>query len=150
MVALAGRGAAKAASWVGMKRQPIYLIERDDVVRDSLKVLLESNGYEVEDFKTIAQMPCDDSYSRAGCLVLGFHRDIAEGLALTGALNESGHALPVIFIVGRDDAAAKAAAIRAGAFAYLERPVKESTLIYTIKDALQSRQASSAAETTAL
>jgi FixJ family two-component response regulator len=147
MIVLIGRGATKAASWVGMTRHPIHLIERDDVVRDSLKVLLESNGLEVEDFKTIAQMPCDDSFSRAGCLVLGFHRDIADGLALMGALNESGHGLPVIFIVGRDDAAAKAAAIRAGAFAYLERPVKESTLIYTIKNALQSRQAPRAAET---
>jgi|AraplaMF_Col_mMF_1032025.scaffolds.fasta_scaffold00019_183 FixJ family two-component response regulator len=151
MVVLIGRGAAIVASWIGMTRQPIYLIERDDVVRDSLKVLLESNGLEVEDFKTIAQMPCDDRFSRAGCLVLGFHRDISEGLALTGALNESGRILPVIFIVGRDDAAAKAAAIRAGAFAYLERPVKESTLIYAIKNALQSpRRAPRAVETTAL
>jgi FixJ family two-component response regulator len=120
--------------------QPIYLIERDDVVRDSLKVLLESNGLAVEDFRSIAQMPCDDSFSRAGCLVLGFHRVIEEGLALTGALNESGRALPVIFIVGRDDAAAKAAAFRAGAFAYLERPVKESILIYTIRNALQAQR----------
>jgi FixJ family two-component response regulator len=123
-----------------MTKQPIYLIERDEVVRDSLKVLLESNSLEVADFGSITQVPPDDSFREAGCLVLGFHRDIAEGLALTGALQESGRALPVIFIVGRHDAAAKVAARRAGAFAYLERPLKESTLIFTIKSALQSQR----------
>jgi FixJ family two-component response regulator len=128
---------------MGMSEQPIYLIERDDVVRDSLKVLLESNGFEIQDFRTIAQMPCDDRISRAGCLVLGFHRDIEEGLALTRALTQSGRAAPVIFIVGIDDAAARAAAFRAGAFAYLERPVKESILIYTIKNALRSQSQTS-------
>jgi FixJ family two-component response regulator len=125
---------------IGMTEKPIYLIEHDDVVRDSLKVLLESNGLAVEDFPAISHMPCDDSFSRAGCLVLGFQNDIEEGLVLTSALNESGSGLPVIFIVGKDDAAARSAALRAGAFAYMERPVKESTLIYAIKNALQSQR----------
>ncbi|WP_459850241.1 response regulator [Dongia sp. agr-C8] len=123
-----------------MAKQPIYLIEQDDVVRDSIKVLLESNGFEVEDFRTIAGMPCDDNFSRAGCLVLGFNRHVEEGLELTGALNESGLHLPVVFLVGRAEPAARAAAIRAGAFAYLERPVKESILTFTIRNALQSRR----------
>ncbi len=143
-----GRGAAAMAFLVGMPKRSIYLVEQDDVVRDSLKVLLESNGLEVEDFRTIAGMPCDDRFARAGCLVLGFNHHIKEGLALTGALHESGLNLPVVFIVGRGEPAARAAAIRAGAFAYLERPVKESLLLYTIRNALQTQRQSPAAGAT--
>ncbi|WP_395019676.1 response regulator [Dongia sp.] len=134
---------------VSMTRQSIYLVEQDDIVRDSLKVLLESNGFEVEDFRTIAGMPCDDKFSQAGCLMLGFDRHIEEGLALTRALNDGGPHLPVVFLVGRGEPAARAAAIRAGAFAYLERPVKESVLTYTVRNALQSRRQGLAANGTA-
>lgn len=121
-----------------MTKGLIYLVEPDDVVRDSLTALLESNGFAVEAFGTAAALN-GGGVGRAGCLVLGFDHHGLGGLDLIDARDDSGRRLPVVFVVGHSEPAARAAAIRAGAFAYLERPVKESLLVYTIRNALEAR-----------
>lgn len=116
--------------------QQIFLIDEDEVVRDSLKVLLESHGIQVRDFRQAAEFLAKAGAPRAGCLVLGHNRSIAEGLQLLTTLRSHGAALPAIFIVGGGDLATKAAALAAGAFAYLERPIEETALIRTVTAAL--------------
>jgi two-component system response regulator FixJ len=68
--------------------------------------------------------------------VLGYNRLIVDGLELVATLRRRGITLPVIFIVGGGNAATKAAALAAGAFAYLERPIEETALLRAIKAAL--------------
>lgn len=116
--------------------QQIFLIDEDDVVRDSLKVLLESYGIQVRDFRNAAEFLAKPGIARGGCLVLGHNRQIADGLAVMAALRRRSAVLPVIFIVGGGDAATKAAATAAGAFAYLERPIEEAALIRNVTAAL--------------
>jgi FixJ family two-component response regulator len=114
----------------------ILLIDEDDVVRDSLKVLIESHGMRVQDFRSAAEFLGGADPERGACLVLGFNRLIRDGLELVSALRRRGARLPVIFTVGGGDAAKKSAVLAAGASAYLERPVEESALIRAIKSAL--------------
>jgi two-component system, LuxR family, response regulator FixJ len=116
--------------------QQIFLIDDDDVVRDSLKVLLECHGIQVQDFRHSADFLARGKASGGGCLVLGFNRLIVDGLELVTILRRRGIALPVIFIVGGGDALTRAAALAAGAFAYLERPIEEAALIRTLRAAL--------------
>ena len=118
--------------------QQVLLIDEDEVVRDSLKVLLESHGVQVRDFRSAAEFMATGKMAR-GCLVLGYNRLIVDGLELIATLRRRGIGLPVIFIVGGGDALTKAAALAAGAFAYLERPIEETALIRTIRAALIRR-----------
>jgi two-component system response regulator FixJ len=119
--------------------QQVLLIDEDEVVRDSLKVLLESHGVQVRDFHNAAELMAVGKVARGGCLVLGYNRLIVDGLELIATLRRRGNGLPVIFIVGGGDALTKAAALAAGAFAYLERPIEETALIRAIKAALTLR-----------
>lgn len=119
--------------------QNILLIDEDDVVRDSIKVLLESHGAQVEDFRNAGEFLSQARSIRSRCLILGFNRRISEGLELVATLRRRGMDLPAIFIVGGGDAVTKAAALAAGAFAYLERPIEEAALIRAIKAARSSR-----------
>ena len=119
--------------------QQIFLIDEDDVVRDSLKVLLESHGMHVRDFRNAAEFTADAGSARAGCLVLGYNRAIANGLELVATLWRRGMTMPVIFIVGGGDAMTRAAALAAGAFAYIERPVEETALIRAVSAALSRK-----------
>jgi two-component system response regulator FixJ len=119
--------------------QQIYLIDEDDVVRDSLKVLLESHGMLVRDFRNAAAFMSEAGGARAGCLVLGYHRAIADGLDLVATLRRRGMTMPVIFIVGGGDAMTRAAALAAGAFSYIERPVEETALIRAVSAALSRK-----------
>ena len=113
--------------------QQIYLIDEDEVVRDSLKVLLESHGMRVQDFRNAGEFLDRTKALGKGCLVLGFNRLIVDGLELVATLRRRGFEFPVLFIVGGGDAATKAAAMAAGATAYLERPVQEAALIRAVK-----------------
>lgn len=114
----------------------VFLIDEDEVVRDSLKVLLESHGVQVRDFRSAAEFLSKAKATGGGCLVLGCHRHIVDGVELIGKLQRQHIAMPVIFIVGGGDAATKAAVLAAGAFAYLERPIEETALIRAIRAAL--------------
>lgn len=116
--------------------QQIFLIDEDEVVRDSLKVLLESHGAQIRDFRSTAEFLARVDAPTGGCLVLGHNRLIVDGLDLLATLRRRGATLPAIFIVGGGNAITKAAANAAGAFAYLERPIEETALIRTIKAAL--------------
>jgi len=116
--------------------QWVFLIDEDEVVRDSLKVLLESHGARVQDFGGAAAFMAEAKTACGGCLVLGYNRHIVDGLELIATLRRRGITLPVIFIVGGGDASTKAAALAADAFAYLERPIEEAALIRAIKAAL--------------
>jgi FixJ family two-component response regulator len=131
----------------------IFLIDEDDVVRDSLKVLIESHGMRVQDFHSAAEFLRKAELERGACLVLGFNRLIMDGLELVSTLRRRGARLPVIFTVGGGDAAKKGAVLAAGASAYLERPVEENALIRAIKAALarqKSHGANDEAETPAM
>src|SRR5262245_1389981 len=80
--------------------QQIFLIDADEVVRDSLKVLLESHGMPVQDFRSANEFMAETGAARTGCLVLGYNRAIADGLELAAGLWRRGVTMPVIFIVG--------------------------------------------------
>ena len=122
--------------------RPIYLVDPDNIVRDSLRVLLQSHGYLVLDFETGAEFVKVAKPTGGGCLVLGFNRNVVDGLDLIEALRKLKWNFPVIFIVGGGNAATRSAVTAAGAFAYLERPIREAALISAIEEAL-SRDARS-------
>ena len=124
--------------------QQIFLIDEDDIVRDSLKVLLESHGMQARDYRNAAEFMAETGPARLGCLVLGYNRAIANGLELIATLRRRGVTMPVIFIVGGGDATTRAAALAAGAFAYIERPVEETALIRAVSAALVRRGARTA------
>ena len=115
--------------------QTVLLIDGDEVVRDSIKVLLESHGAQVEDFRNAGEFLSQARSIRGQCLILGYNRQISEGLELVATLRRRGMDLPAIFIVGGGDAVTKAAALAAGAFAYLERPAGEAALMRAIRAA---------------
>jgi two-component system response regulator FixJ len=130
--------------------QQIFLIDEDDVVRDSLKVLLESHGMQVRDYRTAAEFLAEAGAARPGCLVLGYNRAIANGLELIATLWRRSITMPVIFIVGGGDATTRAAALAAGAFAYIERPVEETALIRAVSAALARKGGRAAATDAAI
>jgi two-component system response regulator FixJ len=126
--------------------QQIFLIDEDDVVRDSLKVLLESHGMPVLDYRNADEFLAETGTPRSGCLILGYNRAIANGLELIATLWRRGITIPVIFIVGGGDAATRSAALAGGAFAYVERPLEETALIRAVSAALSRRSGRVAAQ----
>lgn len=118
------------------KEATVHLVDDDDAVRDSLKTLLESYGLEVRDYSSAPEFLADAAVSEAGCLVLDLHLPVVSGLDLLGMMRQRRISLPVVFITGRSDKETKERALRAGAVAFLDKPVREDALMAAIDAAL--------------
>ena len=117
----------------------IYVIDDDDAVRDSLKILLESYDLAVRDFGSVPDFLDELGPTAAGCLVLDLHLPVMGGFDVMHTLARRGTRLPVIVITGRGDAHTKASALAAGAVALLEKPVDDQSLMSAIQTALRPR-----------
>ena len=118
----------------------IFIVDDDDAVRDSLKLLLESYGMAVEDFGSTAEFK--DSY-RPGvceCLILDQHLPGITGLDFLSSVGAPLAHLPVILMTGRSDRAIRDRAAQLGVSAYLEKPIGDGILMAAIRRALDERQ----------
>jgi FixJ family two-component response regulator len=124
-------------NFVTMHAQPtVHLVDDDDAVRDSLKTLLESYCLDVRDYSSALEFLTDAATSDAGCLVLDLHLPVVSGLDLLAMMRHRKISLPVVFITGRSDKETKERALRAGAVAFLDKPVEDDALIAAIDEAL--------------
>jgi FixJ family two-component response regulator len=113
----------------------VHLIDDDDAVRDSLKTLLESHGFKVRDYGSALDFLTEFGVG-GGCLVLDLHLPAVSGLDLLGMMVERKIRLPVVFITGRSEQETRARAMKAGAIAFLDKPVHEEVLLQAIRAAL--------------
>ncbi len=116
----------------------IFIVDDDDAVRDSLRLLLESHGMIVEDFNSTAGFDAADRRHPRACLILDLHLPGTGGLDYLASLGEDGPGLPVIMVTGRGDGASRARAAELGAVAFLEKPVDDRELLSAINRALAS------------
>lgn len=122
-----------------MANQPetlIYVIDDDDVVRDSLKALLQVRRYAVRDFDSGEQFLAADPDLSHCCLILDVHMPNMTGIQLMQAMRERGKEAATILITGKRDAALQNQASELGALALLDKPLSHATLFQTIEQAL--------------
>jgi two-component system response regulator FixJ len=119
----------------------IYVVDDDDAVRDSLKMLLESYQLAVRDFGSVQEFLDELGPIDGSCLVLDLHLPAMGGFDVMTTLARRGIRLPVIVITGRGDAQTRARAVEAGAVAFLEKPVDDQRLMSAIDTALRTQGA---------
>lgn len=114
----------------------VYVVDDDEAVRDSTRVVLESYGMNVRTFGSARAFlsAMDDEIN--GCLLLDQHMPEMTGLEMLEVLKVSRKTLPVIMITARSDAGFKDRALRAGAVALLDKPVADDDLVRAIDSAL--------------
>ena len=97
--------------WPIYPQPTIYVVDDDDAVRDSLKILLESYQLSVRDFGSVPEFL--DGLEPVGnsCLVLDLHLPAMGGFDVMNTLARRGVPLPVIVITGRGDAQTRARAL---------------------------------------
>jgi two-component system response regulator FixJ len=114
----------------------VHLVDDDEAVRDSLKILLESYGMTVFDHGSAEEFLNSGAARAGGCLVLDLHLPVIGGLDLIRILRQRRNDVPMVLITGRSDNETRARAMEAGAFAFLEKPVSEEALLGAIRTAL--------------
>jgi two-component system response regulator FixJ len=123
----------------------IYIVDDDDAVRDSLRLLLLAMGFAVEDFACGASFFARGAPDRGKCLILDVNLPGASGLEILARLRAEGSNLPVVMVSGAGDAAARRRALALGAAAFLDKPVAFELLRGTLAAALAPRASAASA-----
>jgi two-component system, LuxR family, response regulator FixJ len=113
----------------------ILVVDDDEAVRDSLRNMMESEGFEVRAFSNGHDLLNEASLPAIGCLVVDYNMPAMNGLELVGALRGRGVSIPAILITGDP---AKHVRDRAAAIAVLvvEKPQLGSYLLDCVREAV--------------
>ncbi len=114
----------------------VFVIEDDPSIREMLSRVLEGAGLPVRAFADAEAFLAACGEEAAGCAIVDLHLPGMDGVALQAAMKEKGFALPVLFLTGRGTVSASVAALKAGAFDFLEKPVERARLLERVREAL--------------
>jgi FixJ family two-component response regulator len=134
--AINGTSVARISS---VKSALIQIVDDDEAIRDSLKLLLEMRGYRVETFGSGAEFFQNGALAGADCVILDVNLPGESGFEVLAKMRKNGVATPAIFISGRGTATTQARAVRAQAVAYFDKPVAPAELFSAIARAVPSR-----------
>jgi two-component system response regulator FixJ len=125
------------ATDLGLGPNPtVYIVDDDEAVRDSLALMLESQGLSAKAYESGSAFIGDYKPGVPGCLVLDLHMPGMSGLELLERFAPGRLDIPVVIISGRADANDKARAIASGAKAVLDKPFRQQDLLAAIFGAI--------------
>ena len=122
---------------------PIVFVVDDDVsVRESLELLIRSQGWRVETFASAKEFLARPTVPAPSCLVLDVSLPGLNGLELQKRVAVERTAMPIIFITGYGNVPMSVEAMKAGAVEFLTKPLSKDVLVSAIRNALdRSRMA---------
>lgn len=123
-----------------MSDQPcVFIIDDDEAIRDSLKMVLETININCETFDSAENFLDSFNPENIGCLVLDVNLPGINGVELHAELNRRNIRLPIIFLTSYGDIPMSVRAIKAGAVDFLLKPIAIPEIIECIQSALQKQ-----------
>ena len=119
-----------------LEKNTIYVVDDDEAVRDSLQWLLEGKGYRVRCFESSEEFLSRFDPDEIACLFVDIRMQGMSGLECFDELLARGCRLPVIFITGHGDVPMAVAALKKGAFHFIEKPFNDHDLVDLVEKAL--------------
>jgi two-component system response regulator FixJ len=127
----------------------IALIDDDAAVLDSLRLYFSRHKVQVASFSTAEEfLAALERLSQFDCVVSDVRMPGLSGLELVEKLNKRNFTRPIILITGHGDIDMAVAAIKIGAFDFIEKPFDENRLLASIRNAVEKgrQQESDSAE----
>lgn len=119
----------------------IAVVDDDEAVLDSLRLYFARQDVETSCFASAKDfLAATRSGKRFDCIVSDVRMPGMSGLDLVQHLKGAGLAAPVILITGHGDVDMAVAAIKVGAFDFIEKPFDEARLLASIQNALNKMQ----------
>jgi len=116
----------------------IYIIDDDQGVRDSLRVLFEVHGFIVEDFASGLDFLTAVAATSEGCVVIDVNLPGIDGFEVMRRLEASGTHPPVIIMTARTDSHTSTHAIAAGAVGFVQKPFVGAELLGLVQGAISA------------
>ncbi|MCS0023243.1 MULTISPECIES: response regulator transcription factor [Vibrio diabolicus subgroup] len=116
----------------GEKQLPVFVVDDDESVRDSLAFMLEEHDFNVTTFADGQSFLDDVDVQQAGCIILDSRMPNLRGQQVHQILNQANSPLAVIYLTGHGDVPMAVDALQAGAVNFFQKPVKGDELAQAI------------------
>lgn len=118
-------------------QQNVFIADDDEAVRDSLRLLLETAGYQVETFPSGKALLSALRPEEDACLVIDVRMPELGGLEVQERLRADGFSLPIVIITGHGEVPLAVQAMKAGAVDFVEKPFTEEVILGAIARAFE-------------
>ena len=115
----------------------VFLIDDDPSIRDSLSLLLSLKGIRTQLFATAETFIEAYRPEWHGCVLTDLRMPGMTGLELQAALRGRRLEVPVVVLTAHGDVATARAALKNGAFDFLEKPIDDGMLLDVLRNALR-------------
>ncbi|MCR9938381.1 response regulator [Vibrio antiquarius] len=116
----------------GEKQLPVFVVDDDESVRDSLAFMLEEHDFNVTTFADGQSFLDEVDVQQAGCIILDSRMPNLRGQQVHQVLNQANSPLAVIYLTGHGDVPMAVDALQAGAVNFFQKPVKGDELAQAI------------------
>lgn len=114
----------------------VFVVDDDRAVRESLALLVQSVGLEVETFAGANDFLDAYQPDRRGCLITDIRMPGMSGLELQERLSADHQHIPVIVLTGFGDVPAAVRALKGGAVDFVEKPFNPQALLDLVQLAI--------------
>lgn len=139
-------GASPSEPIAADERALVIVADDQADLREALEDLFNSVGIDMLSFENAEQLLGAALPDRPGCFILDVRMPGVSGLDLHSELARIGHRRPVIFLTAHGDVPMSIRAIKAGAFEFKTKPVREQELLDTVGAAIDADRLRRAAD----
>jgi FixJ family two-component response regulator len=139
-------------SVTGNRVRRISIVDDDASIRDALKSLMRSAGYNAEAFASAEEFLASEHLNDTACLILDVHLPGMSGFELQNHLNIERPTIverpslvqrpriPIVFITAHADETLRQRALKGGAIEFLAKPVRREPLFRAIRAAIEQHR----------
>jgi len=118
-----------------MTEYPVYLVDDDEAVRQSVGFMLKTSGHRVENFVDVDAFLRESRMLEPGCVLLDVQIPNITGLEVQEQLREYGIPFPIVVMTGQGSVDVAVKAMKAGAVDFIEKPFDKETMLAAIREA---------------
>jgi FixJ family two-component response regulator len=119
-------------------RHVILVVDDDVAVRNSLKFLMEVEGFEVRAYANGNELLNEDSLPSSSCLVVDYHMPGIDGLGVVAVLRDRRILIPAILMTANPDENMRKQAAAAG-IRIIEKSLLGTYLLDSVHEAFEGR-----------
>lgn len=114
----------------------VHIVDDDAAMRESLEFLLSADGLAARTYESADALLARLGELEPGCILTDVRMPGMNGLELVAKLRQHGDSHPVIVLTGHADVPLAVEAMKAGVLDFLEKPVRDETLLASVRAAL--------------
>src|SRR4051794_8361667 len=121
-----------------MASKRVLIVDDEENIGRSLRMILEREGYAVNVCKSVAEFRRHPDAQRADAYLFDMKLPDGNGIDLLKVVKQNGSASPAIMISGHGTIADAVEATRAGAFDFLEKPLSRDRVLVAVRHAMEN------------